>query len=145
MVGYWNQPDATRDAFHEGWLRTRDVGVLDERGRLTLLSRRTDLIVRGGENLYPAEIEAVLANHPAIAESAVVGVPDPHWGELPVAFVVLRPGHVLPGDLEDWCRGSLARFKVPVRFVALDALPRNAMSKVERAVLRQQATARTTS
>ncbi|RKH42041.1 o-succinylbenzoate--CoA ligase [Corallococcus sicarius] len=139
MACYWNQPDATRDAFHDGWLRTRDVGVTDARGRLTLLSRRTDLIVRGGENLYPAEIEAVLANHPAIAESAVVGVPEPHWGEVPVAFVVLRPGHALPGDLDAWCRQSLARFKVPSRFVAIETLPRNAMSKVERPVLRKHA------
>ncbi|CAM3278310.1 o-succinylbenzoate--CoA ligase [Corallococcus sp. ZKHCc1 1396] len=139
MAGYWNQPAATHEALHDGWLRTRDVGVLDARGRLTLLSRRTDLIVRGGENLYPAEIEAVLANHPAIAESAVVGVPEPHWGEVPVAFVVLRPGHALPGDLDVWCRQSLARFKVPSRFVVLETLPRNAMSKVERTVLRRQA------
>ncbi|NOK13880.1 o-succinylbenzoate--CoA ligase [Corallococcus exercitus] len=139
MSGYWNQPDATRDAFHDGWLRTRDVGVLDAKGRLTLLSRRTDLIVRGGENLYPAEIEAVLANHPAILESAVVGVPEPHWGEVPVAFVVLRPGHALPEDLDAWCRQSLARFKVPARFFAIETLPRNAMSKVERPILRKHA------
>ncbi|RYZ38339.1 MAG: o-succinylbenzoate--CoA ligase [Myxococcaceae bacterium] len=139
MTGYWNQAEATNEALHDGWLRTRDVGVLDARGRLTLLSRRTDLIVRGGENLYPAEIEAVLANHPAIAESAVVGVPEPHWGEVPVAFVVLRPGHALPEDLDAWCRQSLARFKVPTRFVSLETLPRNAMSKVERSVLRRQA------
>ncbi|MBN8468467.1 o-succinylbenzoate--CoA ligase [Corallococcus exiguus] len=139
MARYWRQRDATRDAFHDGWLRTRDVGVLDAKGRLTLLSRRTDLIVRGGENLYPAEIEAVLANHPAIMESAVVGVPDPHWGEVPVAFVVLRSGHTLPEDLDAWCRQSLARFKVPARFVAVETLPRNAMSKVERSVLRKQA------
>ncbi|NNC01705.1 o-succinylbenzoate--CoA ligase [Corallococcus exiguus] len=139
MARYWRQRDATRDAFHDGWLRTRDVGVLDSKGRLTLLSRRTDLIVRGGENLYPAEVEAVLANHPAILESAVVGVPEPHWGEVPVAFVVLRPGHALPEDLDAWCRQSLARFKVPTRFVAVETLPRNAMSKVERSVLRKQA------
>ncbi|NOJ94648.1 o-succinylbenzoate--CoA ligase [Corallococcus coralloides] len=139
MARYWRQREATRDAFHDGWLRTRDVGVLDAMGRLTLLSRRTDLIVRGGENLYPAEIEAVLANHPAILESAVVGVPEPQWGEVPVAFVVLRPGHALPEDLDAWCRQSLARFKVPTRFVAIETLPRNAMSKVERPVLRNHA------
>ncbi|MBN9684798.1 MULTISPECIES: o-succinylbenzoate--CoA ligase [unclassified Corallococcus] len=139
MARYWRQREATRDALHDGWLRTRDVGVLDAKGRLTLLSRRTDLIVRGGENLYPAEIEAVLANHPAILESAVVGVPDAHWGELPVAFVVLRSGHALPEDLDAWCSQSLARFKVPARFVALETLPRNAMSKVERPVLRKHA------
>ncbi|MBU8897060.1 o-succinylbenzoate--CoA ligase [Corallococcus sp. M34] len=142
MAGYWNRPDATREALRDGWLRTRDVGVLDARGRLTLLSRRTDLIVRGGENLYPAEIEAVLANHPAVQESAVVGVPEPRWGEVPVAFVVARAGRPAPtgDDLTAWCRQSLAGFKVPARFLFIAELPRNAMSKVERGVLRQQAT-----
>ncbi|MBJ6762651.1 o-succinylbenzoate--CoA ligase [Myxococcaceae bacterium JPH2] len=142
MAGYWNRPDATREALREGWLRTRDVGVLDVRGRLTLLSRRTDLVVRGGENIYPAEIEAVLANHPSVLESAVVGVPEPRWGEVPVAFVVTRAGSSAPtaGELEVWCRQSLAGFKVPARFIFIAELPRNAMSKVERGVLRQQAT-----
>jgi O-succinylbenzoic acid--CoA ligase len=139
MAGYLNRPEATREALRDGWLRTRDVGVLDERGRLTVLSRRTDLIVRGGENLYPVEIETVLAAHPAVREVAVVGVADARWGEVPVAFVVLRPGHALPGELDAWCRRSLAGFKVPARFLALEALPRNAMGKVERTVLRQRA------
>jgi O-succinylbenzoic acid--CoA ligase len=140
MAGYLNRPDATREALRDGWLRTRDVGVLDERGRLTVLSRRTDLIVRGGENLYPAELEAVLANHPALQESAVVGVPDARWGEVPVAFVVPRAGHEPPEDLASWCRESLASFKVPARFERLEALPRNAMGKIERAVLRRLCT-----
>jgi O-succinylbenzoic acid--CoA ligase len=137
MAGYLNRPEATREALRDGWLHTKDLGVLDERGRLTVLSRRTDLIVRGGENIYPAEIEAVLANHPAVQESAVVGVPDKHWGEVPVAFVVPRPGHELPEDLDDWCRASLARFKLPKRFERIEALPRNAMGKVERPLLRK--------
>jgi O-succinylbenzoic acid--CoA ligase len=139
MAGYLHRPEATREAFRDGWLRTKDLGVLDERGRLTVLSRRTDLIVRGGENLYPAEIEAVLANHPAVQESAVVGVPDARWGEVPVAFVVARAGHGWPENLDAWCRESLAGFKVPARFERIDALPRNAMGKVERTVLRQRA------
>ncbi|HYH94804.1 o-succinylbenzoate--CoA ligase [Hyalangium sp.] len=136
MAGYLHRPEATREAFRDGWLRTRDVGMLDERGRLTVLSRRTDLIVRGGENLYPMEIETVLAAHPAVQEVAVVGVADARWGEVPVAFMVLRAGHAMPGDLDGWCRHSLAGFKVPARFLSLDALPRNAMGKVERTVLR---------
>ncbi|MDY7231609.1 o-succinylbenzoate--CoA ligase [Hyalangium rubrum] len=139
MAGYLNRPDATREALRDGWLRTRDMGMLDERGRLTVLSRRTDLIVRGGENLYPAEIETVIAAHPAVQEVAVVGVADARWGEVPVAFVVLRSGQALPEDLDGWCRRSLAGFKVPARFLPIDALPRNAMGKVERTVLRQRA------
>jgi O-succinylbenzoic acid--CoA ligase len=141
MAGYLNRPEATREALRDGWLRTRDVGMLDERGRLTVLSRRTDLIVRGGENLYPIEIETVIASHPAVREVSVVGIADARWGEVPVAFVVLRPGHALPGDLDGWCRRSLAGFKVPARFITLEALPRNAMGKVERTALRQLAAA----
>ncbi len=139
MAGYLNRPEATREVLRDGWLRTRDIGRLDERGRLTVLSRRTDLIVRGGENLYPAEIEAVLASHPALREVAVVGAPDARWGEVPVAFIVRRAEGSAPEDLEGWCRRSLAGFKIPARFVAIDALPRNAMGKVERTVLRQRA------
>ncbi|WP_163988595.1 o-succinylbenzoate--CoA ligase [Pyxidicoccus caerfyrddinensis] len=140
MAGYWKRPDATRDVLRDGWLRTKDVGVLDGHGRLTVLSRRTDLIVRGGENLYPAEIEAVLANHPAVQEAAVVGVPDARWGEVPVAFLALRAGQPMPSAeaLDAWCRQSLAGFKTPARFTWVDALPRNAMGKVERTVLRQR-------
>ena len=86
------------------------------------------------------EIETVLASHPAVQEVSVVGVADARWGEVPVAFVVLRSGHALPGDLDGWCRRSLAGFKVPARFIPIEALPRNAMGKVERTVLRQLAT-----
>ncbi len=139
MAGYHGRPEATREAFRDGWLRTKDVGLLDERGRLTVLSRRTDLIVRGGENIYPAELEAVLAAHPAVREVAVVGVSDARWGEVPVAFVVTRDEQPLPEGLEAWCRESLAGFKVPARFLPLEELPRNAMGKVERTVLRQRA------
>ncbi|MFL5356934.1 o-succinylbenzoate--CoA ligase [Archangium sp.] len=138
MAGYLNRPDATSETVRDGWLRTKDVGMLDERGRLKVLSRRTDLIVRGGENIYPAELEAVLASHPAVQEVAVVGVPDARWGEVPVAFVATRDGAPLPEDLGAWCRESLAGFKVPARFLAIEALPRNAMGKVERTVLRQR-------
>ncbi|MFY1827776.1 o-succinylbenzoate--CoA ligase [Myxococcus fulvus] len=140
MAGYWNRPDATREAFRDGWLHTKDLGVLDARGHLTVLSRRTDLIVRGGENIYPAEIEAVLANHPSVQEAAVIGVPDAKWGEVPVAFLAPRAGPSRPEEqvLEAWCRESLAGFKLPTRFIWLDALPRNAMGKLERTALRKR-------
>jgi o-succinylbenzoate---CoA ligase len=138
MAGYLNRPEATREALHGGWLRTRDLGRWDERGRLVVLSRRTDLIVRGGENVYPAEVEAVLAEHPAVQEVAVVGVEHERWGQVPVAFVVTRGGQLLPSGLEAWCRQRLATFKVPARFLPLAALPRNALGKVERSRLRDQ-------
>ncbi|MBM7116754.1 o-succinylbenzoate--CoA ligase [Archangium primigenium] len=143
MAGYWNRPEATREVLREeGWLRTRDLGRLDARGRLTVLARRTDLILRGGENVYPAEVEKVLADHPSVREAAVVGVPHARWGEVPVAFVVPRDGAPLAADvLEAWCQERLARFKLPTRLLPLDALPRNAMGKVERGALRQRALA----
>ncbi len=141
MAGYLNRPEATSEALRDGWLRTKDMGMLDGRGRLTVLSRRTDLIVRGGENIYPAELEAVLAAHPAVQEAAVVGVPDERWGEVPVAFVATRDGTTPPEELGAWCRESLAGFKVPARFLGIEALPRNAMGKVERMVLRERALA----
>ncbi|MBF5043957.1 o-succinylbenzoate--CoA ligase [Aggregicoccus sp. 17bor-14] len=138
MKGYFRQPEATREALRDGWLRTRDVGVLDSEGRLTVLSRRTDLLVCGGENVYPAEIEAVLAAHPAVREAAVGGVPDPRWGQVPVAAVALREGHAWPGAeaLEAFCRARLAGYKVPRRFLQTGELPRNAMGKVDRVALR---------
>ncbi|NTX62338.1 o-succinylbenzoate--CoA ligase [Myxococcus sp. CA051A] len=141
MAGYWRRPEATREVLREGWLRTKDLGVLDARGRLTVLSRRTDLIVRGGENIYPAEVEAVLANHSSVQEAAVVGVADPRWGEVPVAFLALRVGQSRPEveAMEAWCRQSLAGFKLPARFIWVDALPRNAMGKLERSSLRKAA------
>lgn len=141
MAGYWRGPEATSEVLRDGWLRTKDLGVLDARGRLTVLSRRTDLIVRGGENIYPAEVEAVLANHPSVQEAAVVGVPDSRWGEVPVAFLAARAGQECPEAeaLEDWCRQSLAGFKLPARFIWVEALPRNAMGKLERPALRKAA------
>ena len=142
MTGYLHRPEATREALREdGWLRTKDLGRLDARGRLTVLARRTDLILRGGENIYPAEVEGVLADHPSVREVAVVGLADAHWGEVPVAFVVPRGEWATPEALGTWCRARLAGFKLPARFIFLDALPRNALGKVERPVLRQRAAA----
>ena len=136
MKGYFRQPEATREVLRDGWLRTRDLGVLDGEGRLTVLSRRADLIVCGGENVYPAEIEAVLAAHPAVREAAVAGMPDARWGQVPAALVVLRGEGPLPEDLEAFCRARLAGFKVPRRFLRTPELPRNALGKVDRAALR---------
>jgi O-succinylbenzoic acid--CoA ligase len=137
MRGYFRDEEATRGALVDGWLRTRDLGTLDERGRLRVFSRRTDLILSGGENVYPAEVEAVLFQHPALVEAAVLGLEDPVWGQKVAAAVVLR-SDVPDADLERFCRERLAGYKVPRWFLRVDALPRNATGKVDRTALRQQ-------
>ena len=131
MRGYFADPAASSAALEGGWLRTGDLGALDARGRLTVLSRRMDLIVSGGENVYPAEIEAVLARHPDVLEAAIVPQQDGRWGQVPVAFIVGR-GRALPSGLEAHCRAQLAGFKVPKRFLGVGALPRNASGKLDR-------------
>jgi O-succinylbenzoic acid--CoA ligase len=140
MRGYLDDAVATAEALRDGWLRTGDLGRLDARGRLTVLARRTDLILSGGENVYPAEVEAVLAAHPAVAEVAVVGRPDSRWGQVPVAVVVPRPAATLD-DLGAWARARLAAFKVPAEVLAATVLPRTAAGKVDRAAVQAAVTA----
>jgi len=138
MHGYWNRPAETARAFAGGWLRTGDVGSLDERGRLHVFDRRGDLIVSGGENVYPAEIESVLCEHPGVAEAGVRGVPDEEFGRRPVAWLVQRPADAPePGELERFCRERLAGYKVPLRFHAVAALPRSASGKLQRQLLEE--------
>ena len=137
---YVGRPEATRAALRGGWLHTGDLGRLDAEGRLEILDRRADLIVSGGENVYPAEVEAVLLEHASIAEAAVVARPDAAWGARPLAFVVLRAGAPLdPAALARHCRARLAGYKVPVEFRACAALPRNASGKLLRSALRDAA------
>ena len=120
-----------------GWLHTGDVGFLDEEGFLTLRDRSKDLIISGGSNIYPREVEEVLLRHPAVAEASVVGAPDAEWGEIVLAFVVARPGMEVGADeLDTLCLGHIARFKRPKRYVFLDALPKNATGKVLKTELR---------
>ena len=139
MRGYLGRPDETAEVLRGGWLHTGDVGRFDDDGYLTLVDRVKDLIIRGGENIYPKEIEDVLHTHPAVLEAAVVGQPDPVFGEQPVAFVTLRPGfEVAPEDLIEHCRGSLARYKVPREVHIEQALPKNAVGKIAKPVLRQR-------
>jgi len=137
--GYWGRPAETAAAFHDGWLRTGDIGSLDAEGYLYVLDRRDDLIISGGENVYPAEVEAVLQSHPAVLEAAVFGAPDARWGSVPEAVVVLRPGAAVDADeILAWCRARLARYKTPARIRFADVLPRNAAGKVQRRALRRQ-------
>ncbi|GAA1028124.1 fatty acid--CoA ligase [Virgisporangium ochraceum] len=139
MAGYWNRPEETAHSLlPDGWLRTGDVGYLDGAGFLYLVDRAKDMIVSGGENVYPAEVERVLVQHPAVAEVAVVGAPSQRWGESPVAVVVPEPGSTVDGDeLVAWCRDRLAHYKCPVSVTVVEALPRNASGKVLRRVLRE--------
>jgi acyl-CoA synthetase (AMP-forming)/AMP-acid ligase II len=135
--GYWRDPEATAAAFAGGWFHTGDIGVRDEDGYLFVVDRLKDMIVSGGENIAGSEVERVLYEHETVLEVAVVGRPDPRWGEVPVAFVVLRPGaDVTADELVAHCRGQLARFKVPQDVRFLEALPRNPSGKVLKRELR---------
>ena len=139
MAGYFNDPDATRRTIVDGWLHTGDIGRLDDDGYLFVLDRRDDLIVTGGENVYPAEVEGVLAAHPSVEEVAVIGAPDATWGQQVVALVRLREGATdSPEALAAWCRERLAGYKVPRITRIVDApLPRTASGKLQRSALRE--------
>ena len=132
MTGYWNKREATAEAITEdGWYRSGDAGHLDRDGYLYLTDRIKDMIISGGENIYPAEIERVLAEHPSVADVTVVGVPDEKWGEVPRAVVVATAGHTAdPAELLAHCRTQLAGYKCPKAVDVVATLPRNATGKV---------------
>jgi malonyl-CoA/methylmalonyl-CoA synthetase len=136
-AGYWRREDATRTAFVEGHFRTGDIGVLSADGYYTLQGRRSDLIISGGFNIYPREIEDLLLEQPGVAEAAVVGAPDRLRGEVPVAYIVPRPaGAPIDAEaLEAACRAALASFKVPRAFIAVERLPRTALGKIQKHLL----------
>ena len=137
MLGYWRNDAATREAIVDGWIRSGDLARVEADGVFTIVDRLKDVIISGGENIYPVEIEAAIAAHPAVAEVAVFGVPDQVYGESPCAAVVLRAGHQTGADsLDAWCVQHLARYKRPRRFEFHAALPRNASDKVLKTVLR---------
>lgn len=137
MLGYLNQPNATAEALKGGWLHTGDLGSIDEDGFLTLRDRSKDVIISGGTNIYPREVEEVLLTHAAVRECAVVGRPDAEWGEVVVAFVTLAPGATVnPVELDALCLDQIARFKRPKAYVVLDELPKNNYGKVLKTELR---------
>ena len=142
MAGYWNRPEATREAMWldgEGraWLRTGDIGRLDADGYLHVFDRKKDMILSGGQNVYPADIEAVLAEHPAVAECAVIGAPDPKWGETPVALAVARPGAACEAEaLKAWVNARVGKFQRLSGVRVVETLPRNAAGKVLKRELR---------
>lgn len=137
--GYWNNPEATDAAIIDGWLHTGDLAVRDAEGYHTIVGRLKDMIISGGENIYPAEVESVLYRHPAIKEAALIGVPDEHWGEVGRAIVVTEPGQALSAEeLLAFLREHLARYKVPKSVVFVDALPKTGAGKIDKKVLAQQ-------
>jgi long-chain acyl-CoA synthetase len=138
--GYWNNPDETaRTLLPGGWLRTGDLVTVDADGFTTIVDRVKELIITGGFNVMPSEVEAVLQAHPAIADVAVVGIPAPNGGERVIAVVVLKPGATLDEEaVRDWCRERLAPYKVPRRVVARDDLPRSMLGKVLRKQVREE-------
>ena len=137
MSGYWNNPGATAETLKEGWLATGDLGALDEDGFLTLKDRSKDLIISGGSNIYPREVEEILLQHPAVAEVAVIGKASAEWGEVVVAFVVVRENFTTNKDeLDHHCLTHIARFKRPKEYRFLDALPKNNNGKVLKTALR---------
>jgi o-succinylbenzoate---CoA ligase len=139
MNAYWRSPDVTDLALAGGWLHTRDVGSLDGAGRLTVVGRRGDMIITGGENVHPVGVETVLDAHPGVSESCVVGIPDPEWGAIVVAAVVRAPGStVTPAELQAHARAHLAGYKVPRRIVWVADLPRTPAGKVQRIVVREE-------
>jgi acyl-CoA synthetase (AMP-forming)/AMP-acid ligase II len=138
MGGYWNLPDATKRAIQGDWLFTGDAGYLDDKGYLYIYDRVKDMIVSGGENIYPAEVESALFGHPAVADVAVIGVPDERWGEAVKAIVVKKPGaDIGAGELITWARERIAGYKLPKSVDFIEALPRNPTGKILKRELRK--------
>jgi fatty-acyl-CoA synthase len=133
--GYWNKPEETARAFHPGgWLRSGDLARRDGDGYYYIVGRAKDMYISGGSNVYPAEVENVLAEHPDVLEAAVIGVPDERWGETGEAYLLLRPGRAAPSDadLTQFVRSRLAPYKAPRRFVVVAEFPRTAAGKVQK-------------
>ena len=150
FAGYYDNPEANAKAFRAGWFRTGDLGHMDAEGFLFITGRASDMYISGGSNVYPREVEEVLLQHPALAEAAIVGVPDPVWGESGIAICVLRPAPSqdapAPGEaaLLAWLGGKVARYKLPRRVVFWDALPKSAYGKITKKLLREELDARGT-
>ena len=139
MQEYWNNSIATEKAFDGKWFRTGDIAELDENHFLTILDRQKDLIISGGENIYPAELEQILESHPGVSEAAVIGQDDTFWGTVPVAFVVRKDPNLTPSQILEIFEGQIARFKRPKAIFLLNSLPRNTMGKIQKSILKDLA------
>jgi acyl-CoA synthetase (AMP-forming)/AMP-acid ligase II len=139
MQGYWENPEATKEALRYGWMHTRDMGYKDEEGYVYIVDRKEDMIISGGFNIYPKEVEDVLYQHPAVLEAAVFGVPDDIWGESVKAVVSLRAGiEATADDIIELCRKHLASFKKPKSVEFVDELPKTAVGKISRRKIKEQ-------
>jgi fatty-acyl-CoA synthase len=139
-AGYWNKPEATAEAIREGWFHTGDLARIDEDGHLSIVGRKKDMLISGGINIYPAEIEWVIETHPQVAGAAVIGVPDEKWGEVGKAILELHPGGTLAfEELQAYLHSRLGKFKIPKYMVIVDELPRTVASgKVQKFILKKQ-------
>lgn len=139
MLGYWNNPEATREAIDEaGWMRTGDLASMDEHGYVRIAGRNKDMIIRGGENVYPRELEEFFFTHPAVADVQVIGIPDARYGEEIVAWIKLHPGHATDElDLQGWCKGRIAHFKTPKHFKFVDEFPMTVTGKIQKFRMRE--------
>jgi acyl-CoA synthetase (AMP-forming)/AMP-acid ligase II len=138
MVGYWNRPDATAETIRDGWLYSGDIAEWDEDGYIFIRDRTKDMIISGGENIYPAEIENVILGHPKVGEVAVIGQPSDTWGESPFAVVVKADPSLTPAEVLQHCDGKLSRFKLPRGVEFVDEIPRNPSGKVLKRLLREE-------
>jgi len=143
MLGYWEEPEKTDEVLDRArWMHTGDLAVMDEEGYLRIVGRIKDMVIRGGENLYPREVEEFLYQHPAVADVQVVGVPDPRYGEELCAWVRLREGQEVTGEeLREWCRGRIASFKIPRHWRFVDEFPMTVTGKVQKFKMRETSVA----
>jgi acyl-CoA synthetase (AMP-forming)/AMP-acid ligase II len=139
MVGYWRKPEDTEKTIVDGWLHTGDMGYYDERGFIYISDRKKDMIITGGENVYPREVEDVLYRHPAVLEAAVIGTPDDVWVERVHAVVALKEGHEASAEeIINFCKGQLARYKAPRSVEFVDALPKSSQGKILKREIRDK-------
>lgn len=143
FAGYYNNPEANAKAFRDGWFRTGDLGYVDEAGYLFITGRSSDMYISGGSNVYPREAEEILLSHPAIAQAAIVGAPDPIWGEIGICVCVLRPGHAIgEAELSAWLAPKIARYKLPKRIFFWDDLPKSGYGKITKKLILDELRAR---
>jgi fatty-acyl-CoA synthase len=139
VAGYWNNPDAAAETIAAGWLHTGDLARCDADGHYAIVGRSKDMIISGGENIYPSEVESTMLGHPAVAEAALISVPDPRWSEVGRAIIVVRTGHTLTDEeLTRYVQSRLASYKVPKSVVFIEALPKTGAGKVDKKLLQQE-------
>jgi acyl-CoA synthetase (AMP-forming)/AMP-acid ligase II len=136
MKEYWNRPDATAETLQDGWLHTGDIARMNDEGFITICDRKKDMIISGGENVYPAEIENVLMQHEGVADAAVIGLPSEKWGESPLAIIIPKDPALDDAAILSFCQGKLARFKQPTAVRFVDSIPRNPSGKILKRLLR---------